>query len=198
MKGGSKMLEQNKSVQMFIEAINSDAVNKCTEIENEIRNYEQKELDSAKKEAEEKADDFRKYEEERILSEISREQSAKANAAKMKLTEKRNEITQNVLKEAEERIIEFANSDAYEKFLKKSAKNLAEEFYKENFKICIRKADEKYIKMLEKFGKVQIDNSIVLGGIKLKFKSVTADDTLDKRLKEKAENFKSTCKLNIN
>ncbi len=192
------MLEQNRSVQMFIEAINSDAVNKCTEIENEIKNYEQKELQLAREEAEEKAADFRKYEEERILSEISREQSAKANAAKANLTEKRNEITGSVLAQAEKRIIDFTNSEAYEKFLKKSAKNLADEFYKENFKICIRKADEKHIKILEKFGQVQIDNSIVLGGIKLKFKSVTADDTLDKRLKEQVENFKSTCKLNIN
>lgn len=193
------MINDEKKVSDFIKAINAEADAKCEEIKNETDSYIERELKTAKKAAKANAKTVAASELSK-LGEQSNADSYKSRVCQIKeIVAKRAEITDKVFAKATKEIIEFTQSGEYGDFLEKSAKNILSAIG-DDAVIYVKEDDDKYSSRLKAFCKdVKTDKSIIIGGCKGEntSASMSADDTLDSRIKEQREEFYSYSGLSI-
>ncbi len=135
--------------------------------------------------------------------EISNECSKKEFAGRRQLFEKRMSIMEKVFKKAEQKLLEYSQSDKYKSLLLKSVNNIAEISKNEGMTLYIKPEDE-YLasEIKEAFpGKcdVKLDNHIKIGGIRGydKEKGVIIDETMDSKLNDQREWFTENSELMI-
>lgn len=193
------MTNNEKKAEQFIRSINAQADKQYNSIKRETDEYVASELRKARIAAKAAAKNAAKLETSK-LSEQSNTDSYKSRTQLiMHIIEKRNSITDEVFSKAENRIREFADSEDYLPFLKKSVQSIVSAIGEDTV-IFIRPDDEKYKPELIGLCKdVQTDPDILLGGCRGVSSSagMRADDTLDSRLSEQRQLFYEQSGLSI-
>lgn len=194
----------DKKASKFLDAINKYAQQQRNEIKNEAENFKKQELKKAQDEALKDAYKLIQKEMAQMKKKITKEHSKKEFERKKQLLDKRNQITLNVFKEAENELIKFTDSKDYKIFLQKLSKNLSnvisssQEIY-----IYVKDKDLIYSEDIKKaFGKpclVKTSNYILIGGL-YAFDSndgIIIDETLDTKLEMQKDWFKENSKLSV-
>ena len=191
----------DKNVREFIDAINRDALEECKEIEKASEEFRKEEYEQAKARIKEEVDANKQYEITKILTETNRELSALVSEAKTEVVGKRNSITKEVFEKAEKKLVEFVKAEKYEGLIVSSAQKIKEALKSDEITFMLRSEDMKYADVIgEKLGgkmNFEEDSSIRIGGLKGKAGVSVADDTLDERLEEQKEWFKSHSELSL-
>lgn len=196
------MAESEERVNLFLEDIDHDALEKRDAIESEVNKYIEAQLASVEEEARSQAEAAISEQRNRLRVEANRQFAAVHNRVKLALSQRRIEIQQSVFSQAREKLAAFAASADYEDFLKKSVSALAAQISGEAV-ILVREQDLPFGAQLQTaFGRecaVEVDRSIKLGGCKVKdlTNGLIADDTLEVRLNAQEEWFLANARLPI-
>lgn len=135
--------------------------------------------------------------------EISNECSKKEFAGKRQLFEKRMNIMEEVFKKAEQKLLEYSQSDKYKALLLNSVGKIAEISKNEGMTLYIKPEDEYLVSEIkESFPakcNVELDNQIKIGGIRGydKENGVIIDETMDSKLVDQREWFTENSGLMI-
>lgn len=196
------MIQQSpEKTKRFLKAINNAAMQKCTDIANQIDETTKLEMERAEVEASKNGHEKIRAAEEKIKSN-SRSEIANYNLLKRKeIYEKRNKYQKQVFEEASIKISEFVKTDDYVTFIEKSLKGLSDKVGN-NATVYISPNDKKYCDLIKEVfseANVEIDNEIKLGGIKIldNDKGLLFDDTLDSRLLQQKDWFLINAKMQI-
>jgi len=197
------MSENSHKANNFLNAINKYAEEQRNKIQLEGEIYKKNELEKAEREALKETYILIQKEMASMRNEIAARISRKEAEGRKKLFNKRNRITQEVFSRAKNILIEFTKSENYLDFLKKSAENISHLIENYNKILYIKEEDYKFVKIISGyFGakcKVQQDNNIKIGGIKVKDikTGMIYDETLDTKLENQCEWFILTCPMKI-
>lgn len=197
------MTDLNKKVNELIEDIQLQSKKENKTVISEISSYKESTLEEFARACEVSA---RKYAVSQIASgkaKIASELSEKHMTARGELVKKRSEMTDEVIRRAGDKLIEFTKTDDYPKLLRKSVEKISQVLHSNRVVLCVKPDDMKFEDMIkEAFGRfctVESDDSIVIGGIKgydrILFK--LADETLDGKLADQREYFVNNSGLTI-
>ena len=187
------MNTQNENISKFILAINKDAEERRNQILADAEEYKNREMEKAEQDVLQDAYNLIQKETAEMRHSVSRDIASKELEGRRVLLKKREQITENVFKEAENRLIAFSQSNEYEKFLIDSL-NEAKHLLSENeITVGIKPDDRKYEKLIKKIISCEIidDSAILLGGVRIHDwqNGIICDQTLDSRLAEQHESF---------
>lgn len=180
-------METTAKTDSFLKAIKKHALEKQEAMRNEISDMKATAIKNAEKNA--KADSDKLIREK--LQEKRNEQRSilakKSQQAQKELFIKRHKMTEKVFEMAKAKLIEFANTSAYNEKLLNSAKEMSELFGDNSCIIYINEKDmdkADSIKAVFKNAEITADNSIVIGGIKgfCPAMNIVADETIDTKL----------------
>ena len=180
-------METTAKTDSFLKAIKKHALEKQELMRNEISDMKATAIKNAEKNA--KADSDKLIREK--LQEKRNEQRSilakKSQQAQKELFIKRHKMTEKVFEMAKAKLIEFANTSAYNEKLLNSAKEMSELFGDNSCIIYINEKDmdkADSIKAVFKNAEITADNSIVIGGIKgfCPAMNIVADETIDTKL----------------
>lgn len=197
------MAESDARVNLFLEDIDHDALEKRDAIEAEVNKYIGARLAAAEERAKAQAEAVLSAERDKARVEANRQFAAVNNQAKYALSRRRMEMKENVFEQASEELRKFAASDAYVAFLRDSVAAMASAISGKAV-ILVREQDLPLTDQLKAaFGRecvVQADRSIKLGGCKIQdtTNGLIADDTLEVRLKAQEDWFLAHAKLPVN
>ena len=193
------MISDNEKISVFLDSINSDAETRCKHIKQEADRYVMQELGKARQRAHEDVKSFKKTETDRLNEETNAGFSELEAQEKKKLIDRRSEITNEVFGKAKAKLSDFAKSEKYIDFLKKSISEIKTAIGEECV-IILKPDDKKYEAELSKLCKeIKYDPTIGFGGCKAEniAEKMTADDTLDARLEAEKANFYKNSGLSI-
>lgn len=191
------MADFEEKKDKFSTAINHYAEEQRQKIEKEIEEYKQKELEEAEIDVLTECYQLIQKETVRMRSGISREMAQRDMDARRKLLEQRSRITSEVFEKASQKLKEFTGQKEYLDFLQNTASQFAKIFRQDGIVIHLRADDEKYEDNIRKaLGlkcEFQIDNTIVLGGLRAVHTELglLADKTLDSLLEDQRDWFES-------
>ena len=191
------MADFEEKKDKFSTAINHYAEEQRQKIEKEIEEYKQKELEEAEIDVLTECYQLIQKETARMRSGISREMAQRDMDARRKLLEQRSRITSEVFEKASQKLKEFTGQKEYLDFLQNTASQFAKIFGHDGIVIRLRADDEKYEDNIRKaLGlkcEFQIDNTIVLGGLRAVHTELglLADKTLDSLLEDQRGWFES-------
>lgn len=197
------MAESDARVNLFLEDIDHDAIEKRNAIEAEVNEYIGAQLAAEEDKAKAQAEAVLSVERSKARVEANRQFAAVNNQAKFALSRRRMEMKESVFEQAREKLCTFVASDAYVKFLSDSVSAMAASVSGEAV-ILVREQDLPLADQLKMvFGRecaVQVDRSIKLGGCKIQdtTNGLIADDTLEVRLKAQEDWFLAHAKLPVN
>lgn len=177
--------------ERFLEAINSDAEARCGKIKKDVDDYIDSELQKARQLAHQNVRPIRSSEIDRLNEEINTELSETETKEIEKLVVRRNEITEKVFAQAEEKISAFVKSDKYRNFLLNSVSDIKSAIGDDSI-IILMPNDKKFEAEIKALGNdVKYDEQIKIGGCKGENQrtAMTADDTLDSRLETEKQKF---------
>lgn len=183
--------------ELFRQAINADADERCKKIRSDVDRYVEDELKKTRRLARTNVRPVRSSELDRLNEEINTELSENEIKETKKLIAKRNEAVERVLKKATDGIIEFTKSEKYTDFILESVRKI-NSVIGENSVISLRPADKAFEDKIKALGSsIKYDSTIVLGGCKGEnfATGLTADDTLDARLEAEKKRFYEYSKL---
>ena len=197
-------MENTAHTDNFLKAIKRYAEEQERSVEKEVEQLKEKKLKNAEERGRR---DSEKYVKEMLEQKRNAETSklAKLIAEGQKnLFIQRAEMTEEVFKMAEEKLIKYASSSEYKTKLLDSAKKIAELFGAENCVIYINEKDmDSADKITAVFGnnaEIVTDNkSVKLGGIKGFCESlrIVADETLDSKLDAQRDWFTENSGLSV-
>lgn len=179
----------------FYTAINHYAEQQRKKIEEEIAAFKEKELEQAENEVFAECYSLIQREMAQMRTGIARETALREMDLKRGILEKRQKITDEVFRRAGEKLKEFAQSEQYVDYLKKSAGKIAAALREPGTVFFYRPGDEKYETAIrESYGlpcSFQPDETIRLGGIRAQNDAMgfLADETLDARLENQRDWF---------
>ncbi len=196
------MAYDNEKLQRFEQSVLMEAEKKIQEIqaetekmkENELENTRQKEYDKMFSVMQEQVHQLQlKYRQEVTKVELD---------GKRELLEFRNQLTEKIFQEAEEKLQKFTDTKEYQSFLLTSIQTAAESFTGQPMIISIQ---EKDLPLTEKICELvptataQADPANQLGGFKLiqPEKNVLQDETFANDLDKQRQEFYRTCGLTI-
>lgn len=197
------MAESDARVNLFLEDIDHDALEKRNAIEAEVNKYIGAQLAAAEERAKAQAEAVLSAERDKARVEANRQFAAVNNQAKFALSRRRMEMKESVFEQAREELRKFVASDAYVAFLRDNVAAMASAISGEAV-ILIREQDLPLADQLKAaFGRecaVQADRSIKLGGCKIQdtTNGLIADDTLEVRLNAQEDWFLAHAKLPVN
>lgn len=197
------MAESDARVNLFLEDIDHDALEKRNAIEAEVNEYIGAQLAAEEDKVKAQAEAVLSVERSKARVEANREFAAVNNRAKFALSRRRMEMKESVFEQAREELRRFAASNAYVEFLSDSVSAMAASISGEAV-ILVREQDLPLADQLKAaFGRecvVQADRSIKLGGCKIQdtTNGLIADDTLEVRLKAQEDWFLAHAKLPVN
>lgn len=196
-------MEKSAKTDNFLNAIKKYADEQRNAMRIEVEQLKEEKI----KEAEKKA----KYDSEKLIAEKleakRNEQTAllakKTQEGQKKLFLERTEMTDNVFKKAEEKLIEYTKSAEYSEKLLQSANEIAALFGDEKSMLYINEKDMAYSdKIKALFGgsaEISADKTVKIGGIKgyCENMGIVADDTLDSKLYAQKEWFVENSGLSL-
>lgn len=188
------MVNRDKQVAQFIDAINKNALKECKRIEKDTKRLYTGEADKLQKSADVLVQERIAYAKAEIETRFNKNVAQSYSQCRAKLAQKRSELTGEVFEKATARLVEFTKEDEYIDFLAESLKNIFS-FVNGKFTASVKPEDkEKLLKAKEKAGidcDFAADDSIKIGGIKAVCTEINKifDDTLDSRLEDQKEWF---------
>ena len=194
----------NDKTSNFLKAIDKYAKEQQKEIKLKANEFKIKELQKA--EAEVLRDSYHLIQREmaNMRKKIDGQVSKAEIENKRKLLEKRREITEDVFKEAKERLKEFTETEDYLNFLLRCSKNIAKVLnVAPDIKLYVKQSDLKFSeelkKAFEKNCEILESKKIKIGGIVGRSLSIgiNIDETLDSKLENEREWFAENSKLSI-
>lgn len=196
------MAETDKT-SSFLKAINKYAKDQRREIKSKANEFKKKELQKA--EAEVLRDSYFLIQREmaQMRKGIDREVSKMEVESKRRLLERRRKITENVFKQAEDKLLTFTKSKDYLGELKKRAASISTVLKEQDIVLFVKKEDLKFEKeLVESFeGSCQVkqNDDIKIGGILGYSEKVglIVDETLDSKLENQRGWFAENSQLDI-
>lgn len=189
------MAVNDEKLNKFYIAINHYAEEQRKKIENEVTEFKRKELDETEFEVLNESYRLIQKEMAEMRNKISHEIAQCEMSKRRELLTKRKKITEEVFEKAYKFLYEFTLKDDYSSLLYKYLKELSNVFNKPGTIIFIKKDDEKYKELIQKFFNnnctIKIDADIRIGGIKACNSDIgmEADETLDSKLENQREWF---------
>lgn len=188
----------------FEEAIQKETEEKIAQMEQDVKAYEESELNRVRDDAYNQMFTYMQNEVHNIQNRYRQSVTKYELEAKRNVLLFRNELAQNVFDKAEEKLISFAKSEEYRPYLlKQIEKNLKEFPCEDGVIICLRKEDLSYGEEIQKAipckAEIKADRKNHLGGFILinEAKGVLEDRTFAAALKEQHRYFYETCGLSI-
>lgn len=197
------MLEREEQIAKFAAAINEDAAKCRREIEAELKSVEASALEKVRAEQEAFAKREIKHETARLTDDSNRKLSRLAAEHRAALTKKRGEITNEVFKKAEEKLLKFTETPEYDEFLKSVVTEFSKAFPAGNVTIFVKPEDMSKADLIKNsFGRecvVSEDKNIKIGGLRAlnEERTLSLNDTLDERLFSYREWFLETCGMSV-
>ncbi len=196
------MAESEARVNLFLEDIDHDAIDKRNAIEAEVDQYIRSRLSEREARDAKRAQEAVGERRNRLAIEANKTYAAAHNRAKLALSRRRIEMEQEVFSRAREALCAFASGPDYLPFLERSAAALAAAVPGEAV-LLVRPQDLPHADALRTaFGRpctVEEDPSIEIGGCRARdlTNGLVADDTLEVRLAAQKEWFLAHAKLPI-
>lgn len=188
------MVNREKQIAQFIDAINKNAIKECKRIEKATKKLYTGEAEKLQKSVEVQIQERIAYAKAELETEFNKNVATSYSNCRAKTAQRRTELTEKVFEKAKAKLIDFTNSDEYLDFLAKSLKEIYE-YVGEKLEVCVKPEDtDKVIKAAEKCGvpcEIKADMTIKLGGVKVESEKMLKifDDTLDSRLEDQREWF---------
>ncbi|MDR1410390.1 MAG: V-type ATP synthase subunit E [Oscillospiraceae bacterium] len=176
------MLEQKERLKRFLDEIITEAEDKRGTIIAELRELREKERVQAETDAQKLREETVANEEKRLVAAQNSVCSQQREALRKALSRKREEMASHVLDLARKKLIAFTSEPAYAELFAKRINDLSKKFKGKAFTVLVRPADLAMAQELMHEHNAEPDQTILLGGCKLRCGSVTADATLDARL----------------
>lgn len=189
------MIDANSRTNTFLSSIKKYALEQSNQLHNEAEEFKEKELQRIKNNALEEASAMYARETVAIRAKIASEMAHKYDESKVALFEKRTELTNNVYNAAASKLTEFAKSEKYAEYMRKSAQEVSSVVNANDVIVYIKKDDSEYSDMLNEIfsGKcrVEVDDEIKIGGIKVHCPAlkIIADETLEGKLMQTKDWF---------
>ncbi len=194
------MIQQQERADKFFRAIRRDAEQRRKEIVQQIDSYISAETEKAEAEELRSAQDRVRYENERIQAQTNSRLAKATTEISAELAAKRTAITTEVFELAANRLKEFAKGEEYAAWLEKGLKEMAG-LLGSGMTVYTRGQDVEIVKQVAaKVGAdctVQVDEAILVGGVRAEKGSKKVDDTLDSRLKSQEDWFYQNSGLSI-
>lgn len=179
----------------FLRAIDKNAKKQQSEILEEMKNFEKREVEKVEAEIIEDVRVMIQREIESMKNKIAIEVSHKEMDERKKIAHKRQEMMRSVFEESEKRLIEFTRTQEYRECLIKYTQNISKKLKGDDVVLYVYEEDLKYKEMIEEaFGRscrVEADESIKVGGIRgfSEQDQLVADETIDEKLCTQEEWF---------
>lgn len=184
----------------FLKTVTEFADAECSELEYKAQKFKDENIILYRKNAEQKNKEYIQYETNRILNNVNSRISSYEAEKKSDLISLRTSIADKVFDEVRTKLEKFTQSDEYEAFLIKSAKELHNEMGESTI-IFIGEKDVDFTQKIKNCVncEIRVDNEITIGGLRATDKDglVMADDTLDARFNEAQKNFMANSDLKI-
>lgn len=197
------MINQYDKLERFAEVINKNAMAQCKKIDKQTAKLRKKQLAEIEAEITGETEKKLSYETQRLRNQTNREISALKRESTAKLHRYRDEITDSVMKKAEERLIAFTGSPDYETYLTECIKQLLSAV-DGKLTVLVRECDmaaaEKIVSSLsadcvvKPYDKIRIGGACVLNSDE----TVFADNTLEESLDKQREVFMAKSGLSLN
>lgn len=187
----------------FLKAINKYAAEQRKEIKTRAEEFRKYEIQKAEAEVLRDAYYLIQNEMAQMKKNIASEVSKLEFEKRRELFVKRQAIMDDVLKKAQDKLLNFAKTQDYIELLKNYASSVSKILKKSGTVLYICKRDEGFIDDIrEAYGKickVEVSDKIKIGGILAvnKVMSLVVDETLDSKLEEQRIWFEENSKLNI-
>ncbi len=186
----------------FQEAILEDADEKIARMNQNVSKYEQRELNNIKQQKLEEIFTYMQNCVRHLKSKFNYKLTKKSLEFKKEILSFRNELIEKIMKQSENEILNFVNSDEYKNYLLSKVKQVFDEFNFSNAEIKIRREDLKFKEDILNCGdisQVSIDDHNKLGGfIAIDLKSnVMIDKTISTILDNQRQHFLKTSGLII-
>lgn len=197
------MQKDEQIFQYMKEEIEKLAQQQEDKILAEAKKLEEEAYDKICREAKQDADAKLNKDIANISSKASIESSANLELNMKTLVEKRDNYVASIFAEARQKLIDFVDSDEYEKYLLSNFEDKAKSLVLDDSTIYVRKEDLKYEKQLKKaYGKdvvVAVSDDIEIGGFILENKAtnLVLDESLDFALDNQKDWFVTTSGLMI-
>lgn len=193
---------QQNDMLSFADSIKNEAERQKKKIMAETRRSVEAQLKKAETDIKRKNLEYIGRETAKLLTESGYRISQKNIEAGNMLYTRRAEILDGVYSDVTEKLAEFAASEDYPEFLKKSAARCAELLNNDNIEFFVRPADEKFADCLKGIcpsAEIFTDETIVFGGLKATdgAKRIMLDDTIDARFEEEKIKFRTYSGLAI-
>ena len=184
----------------FLRSVQEFADSECSALEYKAQSFKDENISEYTEIESKKNKEYIDYETSRIKNDVNCKLSQYESQKKEALVSLRNELSQKVFSEVEEKIKSFTFSDEYLDFLLNSVKEI-QNLTDDKIEIHLRQEDLKYSEQIKNAVNCTIieDNSIILGGVKSSLNGgrLSVDDTLDKRLLLQKDEFTRNSNLEI-
>lgn len=187
----------------FLKAINKYAAEQRKEIKTRAEEFRKYELQKAESEVLRDAYYLIQNEMAQMKKNIASEVSKLEFEKRRELFSKRQAIMDDVFEKAQEKLLDFTETENYVEQLKNYANSVSKVLKKSGTVLYICKKDEKFIDIIrEAYGKicrVEVSDKIKIGGILAvnNVMSLVVDETLDSKLDAQKIWFEENSKLNI-
>lgn len=186
----------------FQEAILEDADEKIARMNQNISNYEQRELNNVRQKQLEEIFIYMQNRVRHLKSEFNYKLAKKSLDFKKKILSFRNELIEQVIQQSEKKILDFVNSDKYKDYLLNKVKQVFDEFNFNDTEIKVRHEDLKYKKdllMFKNLSNVLVDDQNKLGGFIVidKQSNIVIDKKISTILNDQRQHFLKTSGLII-
>lgn len=186
----------------FQESILEDADEKIARMNQNISNYEQRELNNVKQKQLEEMYIYMQGRVRHLKSEFNYKLAKKSLDFKKKILSFRNELIEQVIKKSEQEILSFINSDKYKDYLLNKVKQIFCEYNFNKAEIRIRQEDLKFKKdllMFDDVSDVLADSQNKLGGFVVidKRSNIVVDKKISTILNNQRQHFLKTSGLVI-
>lgn len=184
------MPNDTEKLSRFEKAVSSEVETKTTEILAEVDSYKEEKLVDVQEAEIQRAYDMIQRKAAEIRASFARDVTREKMTARQRLLLRRNELTENLFKQAEDKIREYTTSDAYSQKLKSMLANYQGE-QAEDFKILTRAEDVELVRSLAPGKTVESSPEIHMGGLIFYSESrhLYQDETYDTMLKNAQEEF---------
>lgn len=195
-------MNENQKLSKFMDAIHLEAEKRQKKINEETEAFKKAELSKIKKQARAEVDEVIRARTEEISVEYGKAISAHKQENKKRLLLRRNEIVDDIFSEVEDRILVFAATAGYQKWIERNIDSVRDRLDGAvTVTVLMKKGDkaEGVCRKLIPQAKIEYDRSIGLGGIiiVLEDKRKRLDFTFDRMIEEEKERFRETDGLKI-
>ena len=193
-------MTESQKLSNFIDAIHLEAEKRQQKINQETEAFKKAELAKIKAQARAEVDDIIRAQTEEIMTSVGKMVSAHKQENKKKLLLKRNEMTEDIFSEVEDRILVFVATQGYQEKVERDIKSVQDKL--QGSVTVLMKSGDKSQELCRKMipqANIEIDRSIRLGGIiiVLNDERKRLDFTFDRMLEAEKERFRETDGLKI-